>query len=171
MSDSNKDKEIKKAKSEESPHMEIDNSIIDKIKEIDPDLPDNKIKQVIKSVEMFAMSGPLPPPQILAGYENVLKGSADRIITLTELQSKHRQELEKQAVNSDILNEKIGMILAFIISMTITCGGLGLLYVGQSIVGLASVIMPLATLSGVFIYGKNSDKKQLTQQKVQLLEK
>ncbi len=40
-------------------------------------------------------SGPLPPSEEMAQYENTLPGSADRIITMTENQSKHRIEMEK----------------------------------------------------------------------------
>jgi len=40
-------------------------------------------------------SGPLPPSDEMAQYEETLPGSADRIITMTENQSKHRIEMEK----------------------------------------------------------------------------
>lgn len=49
-----------------------------------------------------AFSGPLPPPSILRGYEDVLPGAADRIISMAEKQSKHRQEMEVIATNAGV---------------------------------------------------------------------
>lgn len=46
--------------------------------------------------------GPLPHPDILAGYENILPGAADRIITLAESEATHRREIEKKAVEAEI---------------------------------------------------------------------
>jgi hypothetical protein len=57
--------------------------------------------------------GPLPPPSMLQGYENVLPGCADRIVTLMEQQSAHRRELEKRAIGAGIHSKYIGQISAF----------------------------------------------------------
>jgi len=47
-------------------------------------------------------SGPLPHPQILEKYNEVVPDAAERIIAMAENQSKHRQELETKAIESDI---------------------------------------------------------------------
>ena len=39
-------------------------------------------------------SGPIPPPSIIEGYERVLPGSADRIISMAEKQSAKSQDSE-----------------------------------------------------------------------------
>lgn len=39
--------------------------------------------------------GPLPPPETLAQYEQVLPGSAERIMVMAENQAEHRQSLEE----------------------------------------------------------------------------
>ena len=39
--------------------------------------------------------GPLPPPEILAQYEQILPGSAERIMVMAENQAEHRQSLEE----------------------------------------------------------------------------
>src|SRR5687768_13622143 len=39
-------------------------------------------------------SGPIPPPAILRGYEDIVPGSADRIMGWAESQTKHRHKLE-----------------------------------------------------------------------------
>jgi uncharacterized membrane protein len=42
-----------------------------------------------------SFAGPLPPPDLLRGYEEVCPGAADRIIAMAERQAQHRQALEK----------------------------------------------------------------------------
>lgn len=47
-------------------------------------------------------SGPIPPPDILEKYENILPGAMDRIIAMAENESKHRHEMEKTVVDAEI---------------------------------------------------------------------
>ena len=46
-----------------------------------------------------AYSGPLPPAEQIRAYEEVLPGSADRILGMAERQQAHRLELEKMTVS------------------------------------------------------------------------
>ena len=48
---------------------------------------------VMTSAEV-EFSGPLPPPAVLQGYEDIVLGAANRILEMAERQSKHRQQLE-----------------------------------------------------------------------------
>jgi uncharacterized membrane protein len=52
--------------------------------------------QQVKSVQAKAVSfsGPLPPPEVLQNYNQITPGAADRIISMAEKQSQHRQESE-----------------------------------------------------------------------------
>lgn len=47
---------------------------------------DQHINQVIAKIQS-EYSGPIPPPNIIKGYEQVLPGSADRILKMAEKQS------------------------------------------------------------------------------------
>lgn len=58
------------------------------------------------AVEISRYSGPLPKPEDLAKYEQVLSGSADRIIRMAERQAEHRQKLEKVVVESNVTLQK-----------------------------------------------------------------
>ena len=53
---------------------------------------------LVASHELF--SGPLPHPEHLREYENILPGSADRVIRMAEDQAKHRQSLEQTVVQT-----------------------------------------------------------------------
>lgn len=42
--------------------------------------------------------GPLPPPDILEAYDKVVPNGADRIMSLAERQSQHRQDMEARVI-------------------------------------------------------------------------
>jgi uncharacterized membrane protein len=113
-------------------------------------------------------SGPLPPPEYLAKYEQVLAGSANRIIRMAEQQSSHRQHLEKIAIESNADIQKWGLACAFIIAMTAIVGGIWLSFRGMSGAGLTSIITALAALVGVFVYGKHQQNAELKEKSEEL---
>lgn len=51
-------------------------------------------------------SGPLPPPEILRQYDEILPGSASAIIQAYQSQVKHRLNVEQQQVDSDITHRQ-----------------------------------------------------------------
>jgi len=120
------------------------------------------------AVEISRYSGPLPKPEDLAKYEQVLPGSADRIIRMAEQQATHRQSLEKVVVESNVAVQKWGLVCAFVIALSAIVGGILLSLKGMSGVGLASIIGALAALVGVFIYGKSAQKKELKEKSDEL---
>ena len=75
--------------------------------------------------------GPLPPPELLKQYDEVQAGVANRIITMAENQSEHRQILEKKVVSSDIIKSYLGIFSAFTLSLTMIIGGLIIANNGQ----------------------------------------
>lgn len=110
-------------------------------------------------------SGPLPPPAALEKYDQVLPGSAERILSMAESQHRHRQNLELNVVNSNISAQRLGVILGFVIAMTTILGGIYLVATGKPASGLAAIITPLAALVGVFVYGKREQHQQLDEKR------
>jgi uncharacterized membrane protein len=47
---------------------------------------DNERREAILRIAATRFSGPLPPPEALAKYNDILPGAADRIITMAEHQ-------------------------------------------------------------------------------------
>ena len=109
---------------------------------------------------MFEYSAPLPPPGFVEKYEQVLPGSFNRILNLTEQQSTHRQRLESAALFSDQRNSRLGVILGFVLSMVIVLIGACLIYLGKNATGLFLIVGDIAALAGVFIYGTSSRKRE-----------
>lgn len=61
---------------------------------VDPSAPN-----IIAAVEFSMMfGGPIPPPSLLAEYNKVIPGLAEKIVGWTEQQRDHRQGLERQQV-------------------------------------------------------------------------
>jgi len=105
-------------------------------------------------------SGPLPHPRILLQYEQATKGAADRIITMAENQAKHRQTMEAHVIESNIHNEKVGMYLAFILTIFIMLIGAYLLMNNKPIEGYIALFAPGLFQAGNYIYNKYVEKKQ-----------
>jgi uncharacterized membrane protein len=125
---------------------------------------DNERREAILRIAATRFSGPLPPPEALAKYNDILPGAADRIITMAEHQQVHRHQIEKMVIGSNATTQKVGVAAAFIIAMTAICGGIWLTSKGMSGSGLTTIIGALAALVGVFVYGKSEQKKQLQDQ-------
>lgn len=121
------------------------------------------------AIEISRYSGPLPPPEALAKYEQIFPGSADRIIRMAEQQATHRQGMEKVVVGSNAITQKWGLACAFVIAMSAIWGGIWLSLKGMSGVGLTAIIGALAALVGVFVYGKSEQKKELSKKSEELL--
>ena len=116
-------------------------------------------RQVITRVSKF-FSGPLPPPEVLAGYNEAFEGAAERIVTMAESQLKHRQEMEKQIVESNCRNELVGQIIGAVLSGIAILGGIYLAAHDKPLSGFAVILVDLATLAGIFVYTRQAQSKE-----------
>ncbi|MYH02114.1 MAG: DUF2335 domain-containing protein [Nitrospira sp. SB0675_bin_23] len=80
-------------------------------------------------------SGPIPPPSALEGYENIIPGSANRILEMAEKQTEHRIELEKIVIQGDTKRSYVGLIAGFILSAMVIVGGIYLISTGHDWAG------------------------------------
>lgn len=127
-------------------------------KELDPILQNlskqqkQKIIQAFKSVSIQrTFSGPIPHPDVLKGYNDVVKDGAERIIAMAEKQSNHRMILEDHALREGVKQSSRGQVFALLIGLTaiITGGyvalnnqpGAGGTIAGLGITGLAAVFL------------------------------
>ncbi|HEW97243.1 MAG: hypothetical protein DRR16_03435 [Candidatus Parabeggiatoa sp. nov. 3] len=90
-------------------------------------------------------TGPIPPPEILQGYEQILPGSAERILVMAEEDAKHEHALEKSALHLASEEIKRGQLYGLII---------GILAFVTSIIALALGSEKAAiTLGGTTVVG------------------
>ena len=93
-------------------------------------------------------------------YEEILPGSADRILKMAENQSEHRQSLEKQRLSFSNREIHLGQIVGFLIGIVaIVTGGYTALSgapIPGGFIGTAGVV----GLVSVFVIGSNRKTPQ-----------
>lgn len=113
--------------------------------------PSTEIKQIIAEAHF---SGPIPPPSMLAGYDEALPGSAERIIAMAESRQSHRQDMERIAIKASIGIDKRGQVFALIVSLAIILGSMSLIALGHEISGSVLAGTSLTGLAYIFITGR-----------------
>lgn len=105
-------------------------------------------------------SGPLPPPELLKGYNEVFAGWAERIVAMAERQAQHRQSLEKRVIESNCSAQSRAQWFTFVLALLVIGGGVYLLAQGRSLEGFAAIILALASLIAALIYGHTEQRKE-----------
>ncbi len=134
-----------------------------------PAPPSSEPVQPVADITMVeaTWSGPLPPPDTLQQYEELVPGAANRILVMAESQIKHDQnqenmtlEITRTVINGNSKRGYLGILSAFIIAMTgIGCGTF-LSAIGREGIGAAFVVVPLVGLAGVFVHGTQSRRAE-----------
>jgi uncharacterized membrane protein len=108
----------------------------------------------IRVAEASSFSGPLPPPDLLAEYDQVLNGLADRSGTMAEKEGDSRRRLQSRAMR---LSE-LGLVSAFAITMTALIGGFTLVLNDKNIEGMGVILGAVASLLVVY-FGREGAKR------------
>jgi uncharacterized membrane protein len=112
-----------------------------------PDVSQQKQLQTTQVHQQFAISGPLPHSSEFSNYEATLPGAANRILSMAERETVHRQSLDIKVVEAGIRQSSIGQWLGFI--CVLASGGLiaygihegaPLSFIPGTITGLASLV-------------------------------
>lgn len=112
-------------------------------------------------------SGPIPDPNTLAAFDRIVPGSADRIIARFEKQSDHRMELERMVITSGEQRARWGQIFAFILGITGLAGSSAAVITGHPLGG-ALFGGTLVSLVGLFIYGRESGRRERQEKNTKL---
>jgi uncharacterized membrane protein len=112
-----------------------------------------------------AFSGPLPSPEVLKKFDEVVPGAAERIIKMAEEQSTHRRSLEKGVIESDIIRSKWGQILGFIIAIFGLVVSTLISIYGNAATGALIGFTTIASLVSVFMYGSKTRSKEREEKK------
>jgi uncharacterized membrane protein len=111
------------------------------------------------SVEI-SYSGPLPHPDILKSFEEVLPGSAQRIFVQFEEQSAHRRAMEAKVISSGAFSQRVGSISAALIGLCGVIGGIWLTHDGKSVEGLTALFGTLGGLVSTYLYKRKQQDKE-----------
>jgi len=104
--------------------------------------------------------GPIPPPEMLWGYEKIVPGAAKRILTQFERQSEHRREIERKMV-SNIARREMGSILVVaLLIVAVTFLGYHMVSQGQSLYALGTVAASVSGVLIAFFTGKKANLRE-----------
>ncbi|HQK41836.1 MAG TPA: DUF2335 domain-containing protein [bacterium] len=133
----------------------------------DPDIPKDKKDKIIRAVlglsigKASSFSGPIPPPELLKGYNEVVKDGAERIVVMAEKQSNHRMQLEDHAIKEELKQSRLGQVFGFILGIVgLVLAAILAILDHEAIAGIfgTTTILGLVT---VFVLGKKAQKKDL----------
>lgn len=84
--------------------------------EIIEKLPKADRKALLAIMTENQFSGPIPPPEILAGYQSILPDAPERILIMAEKEQAHRHSLENDEMKSSVKQTSIGQIMGVCLS-------------------------------------------------------
>ena len=106
----------------------------------------------IASLAVLAQtSGPLPPPQILQYYNEIIPNGADRIMVMSERAQAALIEGHREGRRA----EQRGQFFAFICVLAVLSTGIVLAVTGQSVTGFGLTSFSLATMVYAFVRGRD----------------
>lgn len=127
---------------------------------VKPSAPPSASSTLVTREERY--SGPLPHPNLLRAFNDIIPNGAERIMQDYETQAAHRRELESLVIKSDIRRADMGLYLGFAIGIVFSVGGLVLLYTGKSLEGFAalgSVVLTFFISYGVQLIKRQAERK------------
>lgn len=153
----------KKARSKRRPRRSTSQSIQKPKRSTDSDLPVRRTGEGVESrgepkvvgvAESVSFSGPLPPPPVLKQYDDLVPGSAERIIRITERALDHQIDFGSTALRAVVANTKRGQVLGFVVVIAALVCSMIALYTGHEsvaqILGGGTVI----SLAAIFVLGR-----------------
>ncbi len=111
--------------------------------------------------QAVSFQGPIPPPELLREYNDIVPDGADRIMKMAESQSQHRIELESIVIKGDDRRANWGLGTGFTIGVVIIVLSFVLIMFGHDIPGTILGGVDLVSLVSLFIYGRSERNKEL----------
>lgn len=124
------------------------------------------------AVSQESFSGPMPHPDILKGYKELIPNAPERILQMAEQEQRHRIEVENKMLEQNNRNiiesakaNKRSQIIAFILAFVLIASGVALTILGHAIVGGTILGTTIVGVVAVFITGKSrKDTKETEKQ-------
>ena len=102
-------------------------------------------------------SGPLPTSNEFDGYERVLPGAADRILSICEKEVEHRHRNEDKIVSQSLWLESRGQIFAFVLSLLSIGTIVASFLLSHPVMSIAPTLIAITSLASIFT--SNNKKK------------
>ena len=98
-------------------------------------------------------AGPIPPPELLAEYDQVIPNGAERILSMAEKQSDHRMRMEVAEVSSEHTLAQRGLWIGMTVVFAVLVLTGYLAYLGATTAAAVVASTDVVGLAAVFVYG------------------
>ena len=114
---------------------------------------DDRVTRIEQRSFEATFASPLPPPQFLDAYESTLPGAADRILSLTEREARHRHEMVSQLVSAEVHQTRwVPRYIVTLALVTMVFAVVALL-AGYPVAGTLIAVLDLGGVAGSYLYG------------------
>lgn len=142
------------------------------LNEIDPKIfegiPKQKKQQIIQGIVVSMRKthiGPLPDPETLTEYSEIIPNGAERIMQMAEKQLDHRMKMENKVIGGQMLQSNIGQFLAFLIGIAALVASTYCIINGYEWSGSLIGIGGLTGLVTAFIKGRSQQESNLKEKR------
>lgn len=140
----------------------------DKVEEIIEELPEDKRIAIREAFYMEMFRGPLPPPDMLAAYEEAHPGCAREILDMAKVDQRHAHTTITTIINANIsIDRESSRVAAGLIAIFII-GSFVLVLTGHEAFGGVGLASSMATLIGMYIRTERRRDQSLEPPKPQL---
>lgn len=154
---------------QQKPKQQSNNNVVAKAGKIEKELEANPeiVDVLLGSGKFQAMvrhethySGPLPPPEVMQSYDEILPGGAERLFAMAENEQKFRHSTQDMAIRGTISRDKRGQWMGFAITMVILGIASVFAYRGNTIFAGTLIGLDLIGLATVFVIGRRSPPRK-----------
>lgn len=127
-------------------------------------IPEPQRKEIISRVLKISSShhiGPIPSPDSLEKYNNIIPNGADRIMIQSEKQGDHRRKIETIAIIGQTAQSFIGQLFGLLIGIYAVYCSYKCIMNGHEISGAVFGATGITGLVSVFVLGKRRQKQSL----------
>lgn len=117
-------------------------------------------KDTAQQVVSAQWQGPLPPPDALANFNDIIPNGAERIMRMVEEEQLHRISYEKAHLNAVSGDTRRGHYIGMVISTAAICGAVYTVYLGAHwSVSIALVGIPVLGIIRAIVGSKTNGKQ------------
>ncbi len=115
-----------------------------------------------------AYQGPIPSPEMLRRYEEILPGAAERILRMAEDQAAHRRRIEAVVIPGNAANERRGQFMAFVLAVLFGTLSFILVLEGHDAAGGILGTTAVLGLTSSFLAGRRARDRDLGRKNAKL---
>jgi uncharacterized membrane protein len=108
-----------------------------------------------RAVRAESFRGPLPHPSHLGGYDSVLPGAAERILTMTEEEQRHRHRWENRSLTLEFCYSVLGLFAGAVAAIGLIVGAYFTAEHGHDAVAVGFLAASAASMVSTFVRGRS----------------